>query len=264
MENKFITNLETQPYNAQTLFQYAEIFEDLEIYKEMSHILKVISASTNLKNINKKEIEGASPHETHLSHFIMWISNPLKEEIFIELGIIVNLLRLVVAACIWAESKKGSISLKEESLEVITEGESENLTMKLTKAEHIKLENFSKVSMCPLLGCKWGEIRRAAKENIMLQILNEVKNLKDFEDNFYKKLQVFSTCDNVKLEYLAEALLNLKETELKETVRAKRKYHFLNQNSKEDLKELIQKLCEWLQFFDEKELQLQDTGLTPQ
>jgi len=261
LENKFITNLETQPYNAQTLFQYADLFEDLEIHKEMSHILKVISSSTNLKNINKKEIEGASAHEIHLSHFIQWISNPLKEEIFIELGIIVNFLRLVATLCIWNEGRKSAISLKEDSFEVIGEGESSLVNMKLTKNEHIKLESFLKVSVCPLLGCKWGEIRRGQKENILLKIVDEAKKMKDFEEMFYKKLQAFSTCDNVKLDCLAEAMLNLKDTELKENVKAKRKYHFLNQNSKEDLKELIQKLCEWVQFFDEKELQLQDTGL---
>jgi len=262
LENRFITNLETQPYNAQTLFQYADLFEDLEIYQEMAHILKVISSSTNIKNINKKEIEGSSPHEIHLSHFILWISNPLKEDIFVELGIIVNLLRLVILGCIWNENKKSAVTLKEDSLDItMTETP---FHVKIDKREHIKLENFTKLSVCPLLGCKWGEIKKANKDNMLLEIINEVKKMKDVEELFYKKLQAFSNCENLKLDYLAEAILNLKETELKESVKAKRKYYFLNQNSKDDLKELIQKLCEWLQFFDEKELQLQDTGLLDQ
>ncbi len=254
--------METQPYNAQTLFQYADLFEDLEIYQEMAHILKVISSSTNIKNINKKEIEGSSPHEIHLSHFILWISNPLKEDIFVELGIIVNLLRLVILGCIWNENKKSAVTLKEDSLDItMTETP---FHVKIDKREHIKLENFTKLSVCPLLGCKWGEIKKANKDNMLLEIINEVKKMKDVEELFYKKLQAFSNCENLKLDYLAEAILNLKETELKESVKAKRKYYFLNQNSKDDLKELIQKLCEWLQFFDEKELQLQDTGLLDQ
>ena len=223
--------------------------------------MKIITAANNAKNGAKITVENTSPYETHLSHFILWISNPLKEEIFVELGIIVSLLRVATLACIWTEKEKNAVALKDDSLDVQV-GDSASLSLKITKIDHIKLEPFSKLSICPLLGCKWTELRKTYEGNLLLQIIHGAKSYKEIEELFYKKLQAFSNSDNVTLEYLVEAILNLKETELKEIPKLKKKFYFLNWNTREDLKELIQKLCEWLQFFDEKELQLQDTGLT--
>lgn len=260
MENRFITNLETQPCNPVLIFQHTDLFVDPEIHQEISQILKVISANTGAKSASKKGIEGKSLYETHISHFILWISNPLKEEIFVELSIIVSLLRIVTLCCIWAEINKEGIVLKEDSLEINVEG-IPAVSLKLSKQEISELESFTKHSISSLFTGKWSEIKKLCNGNLLLNIITEAKKIPEIEDLFYCKLQAFSILESEVLDYATEALLNLRETELKDSLKSSKKFYFLNWNTKEDLKELIQKLSEWLHCFDERELQIQDIGL---
>ncbi len=260
MENKFITNLETQAYNPFLIFQYSDLFEDPEVHKDISQILQTLAEASELKEEGKDETENPSLYETHLSHFLVWISNPLKEEIFIELGIIVSLMRLITFVCIWGEKKKDVVLINDESFDVKV-GESATLSLKISKLDALKLQSFIGLSVCPLLCFKWMESRRVYQGNLLLDIINEAKKIKEIEQLFYAKLAFFSGSNNATLDFLAEAMLHLKDTELKEMLKSKKKFYFLNWDTKDDLKELIQKLTEWLQFFDEKELRLQDTGL---
>jgi hypothetical protein len=259
LENRFITNLETQPYNPSLIFQHSDLFEDPEVHQDISQILKALSNANGAKNSAKKSVESKSLYETHLSHFILWISNPLKEDIFIELGIIVSLLRLVVLSCIWFDNQKNGVVLKDDSLEIHLGTSS--ATLKLSKADSSKLDGFVKNGVCPLLGSKWPEIKKAFNGHALLPMITEAKKAKEIETLFYNKLNSFSSPQYTGIDYVVEAMLNLKETELKESFKSKKKFSFLTSNTKEDLKELIQKMCEWLHYFDERELILQDTGL---
>ena len=246
-----------------SVFQHADLFENPEIHRDISQILDLASKSNGVKSITK-DLEDKQAFETHLSYFILWISNPLKEEIFVELGIVISLLRVATLSCIWFEHHKKNILVKDEALEVTFGEDGTSVILKLSKLETVKLEAYAKNSVCPLLGPKWTEIKKGYNGNILSQIIQETKQIQGIDELFSNKLQSFSNIDNPALECLTETILSLKDTELKEITKLRKKFYFLNWNTKEDLKELIQKVCEWLQWFDEKELQLQDTGLFQQ
>ena len=197
------------------------------------------------------------------SHFILWISTLLREEALVEISIILSLLRSAILASIWSDSQKNVICIKDDTLEIkMTPW---TLLVKVSKPDVDKLKLFVESNVCPLLGSKWSEIRKSSGGKILSRILSNVQGDNSIEELFMSRLDVLgdeeAEKNNEVLSRMAEAVLNLKDSELKETVKSKKKFNFLNWNTIDDLKELIQKLADWLRFFNPNEFNLRDADL---
>lgn len=268
-ENKFITNLETDSFDPLKVFLPQEIFENDVIYNDMLLTLKAIMnvnqyANEAQLNGNEQKAEAnaaknSKSYDHKLAHFVLWISTPLREDIFVEIAILMCLLRTSILSSIWSASQENLISLKGENLEI--KMVPWTLLVKTTKADAEQVESFIESKVCPLFGPQWGEIRKSSGGKILSRILATAAADKNTETIFFEKLSALSDIDSSTLTKMAEAVLNLKESEIKEAARPKKKFHFLNWNTLQELKELIQRLCDWLQHYKEEEFNLQDTDL---
>jgi len=199
-----------------------------------------------------------SLYDQRLASFLLWASNPLKEEIFIELGTILFLLRTLIICSIWADTQKDFLGLNGNILEI--KANPQYLAVQLTNEDIHLLNSLVESGICPFIASKWNEIRKQSGGTILSHIIQEVEKNKEYETLFFEKIKSFETKFESKgkivFKNLANSLLCLKETEIKEESSLKKRSNFLSYNMMEDLADLLQKLCAWLQHFNEEELKL--------
>jgi len=203
--------------------------------------------------------KGCRQYDYKLSYFILWISTPMRADIFFEIAVILCLLRTAILTSIWYTGQKNLINIKADTIEIkMTPW---TLLVKASKSDIEKMNAFSACNICPLLGPKWNEVRKSSNAKILDRIIPQVTSEKMIEVLFNEKIKELGEEDNDAVGKIAESVLALKETELKETIKTKRKFCFLNSTSLSDLKELIQKTCCWLQYFNPEEFSLQDVDI---
>ncbi len=204
--------------------------------------------------------KGCKQYDYKLSHFILWISVPLRSEVFFEIATILCLLRAAILISIWYTGQRDSINVKGDTVEIkLTPW---TLLVKVTRSDIEAMNSLSTCGVCPLLGPKWNEVKKSSNGRILDRILPQVTSEKQIEVQFFEKVKELSEENNEGLSKITEAILNLKETELKESVKAKRKFSFLNWSTMSDLQELIQKLCDWMQYFNPEEFSLSDVDVS--
>jgi len=265
-----MNNIETQSINPFEQFVPQEIFENEILYHEILLSIKAIINKHQDLELNGNQghtsipldmlPKGCKAYDYKLSHFILWISTPLRADIFYEIAIVICLLRTAILTSIWYTGQKNLINIKPDNT-IEIKMTPWTLLVKATKADIDKMNSFSACNICPLLGSKWNEVRKSSNGKILDRIIPQVVNEKSIEVAFEEKIKELGEEENDIVSKMAEAVMALKESELKEAVKTKRKFNFLNWNTLGDLKDLIQKACGWLQYFSPEEFNLQDVDI---
>jgi len=268
-ENKFIKVFVADSTDAPISFIPQEIFQNEVLYYNMVAAQKDSTSKEPKPNVGfvkrdhsggKIDLKEYRPYDTKLGHFIIWIATPLNADFHFEISTIIYLLRTALLVSAWSIQNSDLISIKEDSTEIKLEIKLAlwKLIYKLTKPDAKKMQSFLASNVSPLLTNKWGEIRRSLNgKKILESIISETMKDRNIETLFEELLKAYGDEESDAVEKIAEAVLNLKETEVKENT--KRKFVFLNPNNKDELKELIQKICKWLVYFKQEDYSLDDT-----
>jgi len=205
-----------------------------------------------------------SLYDVRLGNFILWVSNPLREEIFNEIGAILCLFRSIMLCSIWSNIQKDFITLNGTSLEIKAKPTPISLQM---SAEDCNLwNNLQDNGLCAFIGHKWAELKKITGGVLLSQVVADVEKNKPCENQFFVKLSALDTKNEELFEGLAKSMLFLKETEFKEESILKKRSFYLNWHAVDDLKELLMKLVAWLQHFNEQDLKLKqiDWSIKPE
>ena len=141
--------------------------------------------------------------DDRLASFILWISNPLKEEVFVEISITLLFLRIVIYFCIWYDHNKDNVQLQNESLNL--KFKDKTYTINLSKSEVLNIKSFTDNNICPILGTKWAEIKRTTEGNLVKMIVDDVNASvakQEIDKTFYDKVKIFSDMNNGALNKL--------------------------------------------------------------
>jgi len=259
-ENKFIKYLEASSFEPLDIFKPQQVFTDATIYQKIYNVMEVFSNQkaqpdqNESDNADTKDNKKHSLYDLRLGNFILWISNPLREEIFNEIGTILCLLRSIMLCSIWSSIQKDFITLNGTSLEI--KAKPTAISLQMTAEDCNLWNNLQDNGLCAFIGHKWAELKKITGGVLLSQIVADVEKNKPCENQFFVKLSALDTKNEELFESLAKSILFLKETEVKEESILKKRSFYLNWHAVDDLKELLQKLCAWLQHFNEQDLKL--------
>jgi len=269
-ENKLIKAFVADSTDAPVSFVPQEVFQSEVIYYNMVSALKENLSKEPKPNVGfvKRDPSGGKldlfsskdfrSYDSKLGHFILWIATPMTPEFHFEIATIIYLFRTAMLVSIWTVQNPDLISIKEDQLEIKVA--LWKLIHKLTKPDAKKMLSFVASNVGPLLTNKWSEIRKSLNgKKILENIISETLKDRHAETLFEELLKTFSDEESDAADKIAEAILNLKETEVKESINSKKKFVFLNSAAKDDLKELIQKISNWLIYFKQEDYNLDDT-----
>jgi len=227
-----------------------EVFSNIKTQPDQNESEKTDSPAE--KSIEKSH----TLYDVRLGNFILWVSNPLREEIFNEIGAILCLLRSILLCSIWSSIQKDFITLNGTSLEI--KAKPSPISIQMTAEDCALFNTLQDNGLCAFIGHKWAELKKITGGVLLSQIVADVEKNKPCEAQFFVKLKALDTKNDEVFESLAKSILFLKETEFKEESILKKRSFYLNWHALDDLKELLQKLCAWLQHFNEQDLKLKE------
>jgi len=250
-DNRFINNLEAPKPEAFKLFPNHLLSE--AYYQYIRRILHVLDSQHCYDPVSSepeiKKLNIPISIDRKLAYFILWISNPLREDIFQEMCMIICFVRRILLDDIWFEKvgyKSGMFS---------TPGFRDCLTKVKNKdvvETHIR-EAIEKKRF-PVYLEKWNGLEGFFNESTHTKNMESlVVGYKDsVEELFKEKLGKYTNKENtVEIDDLAGKINFYKDKDLLE--KSGIKFHFVGKDNLEDLKGLIVVLTEWMLHFDENE-----------
>ena len=228
-------------------------------YEHLMNVLQIIDTESfyNPELIEKTIKIQVNPNQidNKLAYLIYWIGNPLREEIFQEMCILICILRKIILQDIWFEKvgMKQKLFTSEQALK--------------EKISEVKCINPNSNKNKEILDLNLKRILEKKRYPVILENLmtnNNMKNVIDYiqilTDNtmtiFLDKLDQYCKNDHGNdIEDLVEKILYYKEKELI-NYNDKLKFQFFSKDNNEDLKQLLHLLSEWMKNFDENDLKL--------
>jgi hypothetical protein len=271
-DNKFINNLEAPKYD--TISMFPKQFLSDYYYENLIKILQILDSQT-IFDPKKSDIEIAKipmpvkQVEKKFGYFISWVSNPLREEIFQEMCMVLCFLRRIVLDDIWFSKvghKLACFSHEPTIRESLTRvlGQQNAKTKEFVDFQVrgiIERKRYpSTIEKYNLFGNFYSEnghskvmelLQTVYKDNIWDMVCERLNQLADKETN------------NADIEEVACKILLFKEKELQLNQQNHAgggpiKFNFASKETLEDLKELIMHLAEWLASFDENDLKVKE------
>ena len=194
--------------------------------------------------------------DNKLAYLIYWIGNPLREEIFQEMCILICILRKTILQDIWFEKVgiKQKLFTNEQILkEKISEVTSINPNSNKNKLIlDVHLKKVLDKKRYPVI------LENYLINNDMKNIVDSIREIlnDDIISIFIDKLDHYCKNDHGNdIDDLVEKILYYKEKELI-NYNDKLKFQFFSKDNSEDLKQLLHLLSEWMKNFDENNLKL--------
>ncbi len=139
------------------------------------------------------------------------LAGNLKEEIFVELAIIYFFIRIIIFCCIWFESNRQNLLIKDGLLYIQVDGTI--LEIPINQFEFLNIKALLEANLAPVVGTLWSKLFTASKGKaiiLMFSMISKQMSPEILNQEIMKKYRLFGEEDNKYLNRLTEGLLHMK------------------------------------------------------
>jgi hypothetical protein len=259
-ENKYIKPIEAPSMDIKTILNLKNFFSDPKFHNEIFRLIETCNAENDKGNESITSNDNFIEYDKKLAQLLGWIGETLREDAFVEITIILLLVRIVIFCSIWYDLNQKNVGLVDEYLIIHLNGK--NQEFRLVPDDAMKIGSLLEMKLAPFLCSKWTEFKKTYDGTFMVSLSENLKKVpkEELDKAFSEKLKLFIEPEAPALGKLAEIILFLRHTELEEKLGSKT-FNFLSMNSFEDLKQVLQLLLEWLAVFDENDYAFPELNL---